>query len=68
MDLSYIDWPSFRSGLVVGLGVWAIVTVLRSGWTTIEPADDRFDIFDDEPDVCLMCRLDTHGVHPHGGR
>lgn len=47
MDLSYIDWPSFRSGLVVGLGAWATWTVLKSGWTTID-VDDAFDVFDDD--------------------
>jgi hypothetical protein len=65
MDLSYIDWPSFRGGLAVGLGAWVLYTVLKSGWTTIE-SDDRFDVFgDDDQDVCLSCRLDINGRHPH---
>ena len=73
MDLSYIDWPSFRGGLAVGLGAWVLYTVLKSGWTTIDEGD-RFDVFSEddfveaprpEHGVCLSCRLAVNGPHPH---
>jgi hypothetical protein len=61
MDLSSIDWTSFVKGLTTGLGAWAIWTVLKDGWTTIE-ADDKFDVFDDDEPIRRPVYVGNAGV------